>query len=111
MGDERKYGITNNVKLDSKIPGRRSYVYMDTVTHRADSLFIRAKIPIRFDGKEMHKSGTEYVLVFCRFRKEYESKFLECMADLERAMLLEGHKDYPAFCGETLGMFLEDNGD
>lgn len=78
---------------------------MDTSEHHADRLFIRSEIPVKFKSKEMHKPGIEYVLAFCRFNKKYEERFHECTADLERAMLLEGDGDYPAFCRKTLGPF------
>ena len=93
-----EYGMSNNIKLTSKIPGRCNYLYADSLEYRADQLFIRRRIPVKFESKEMHKPGSEYVLVFCRFKRKHEDAFLECMADLERAMLSEGHHDYSTFC-------------
>lgn len=93
-----EYGKRNNLKLDTKLPGRCEYVYMDSPDHRADRLFIRSRIPVRFRRKEMGKEGFDYVLVFCRFKRKYESAFLECMADLDRAMMLEGCTGYRGAC-------------
>lgn len=104
----RQYGKANNVKLDTWMPGRCEYVFADLPSHRADALFIRSEVPVRFRRKEMVKDGAGYVLVFCHFRKRYEGRFLECMADLERAMIIEGHGDYPAFCDEVIAPLLEE---
>ena len=104
---EREYGKTNNVKLDTQVPGRCEYAYADVPEHRADKLFIRSEIPVRFRRGEMTKDGEDYVIVFCRFKKRYEGRFLECMADLERAMVMEGHSDYGAFCDALLRPIME----
>lgn len=45
------------------------------------------------------------LVVICTVSKAREADFLECMADLERAMLIEGRDGYPAFCEEIAGMF------
>lgn len=92
------YGETNNVKLSTRVPGRCAYVFADTPDHRADAIFIRNEVPVRFKRGEYAKEGFGYVLVFCHFGKRHEERFLECMADLERAMLIEGRSDYRAFC-------------
>ena len=68
--------------------------------------------PIRMLGRmiaEMSKAGVNYIIVFCRFKKQYEEAFLECMADLERAMVLEGRGDYGEFCDSLLGPIIERN--
>lgn len=100
---ERQYGKTNNVKLDTCEPGRCEYAFADVKEHRADALFIRSEIPVRFRRKEMGKDDVGFVIVFCRFRKQYEERFLECMADLERVMIMEGHAGYGEFCDLLLG--------
>ena len=55
----------------------------------------------------MGKDGTEYVVAFCHFKSKYEAAFLECMADLERAMILEGETDYRDACERLAGIFSE----
>jgi|GEM_PF-1833479 len=105
----RQYGKNNNVKLDTWMPGRCEYAFADVPEHRADKLFIRSEIPVRFKRGEMSKAGVDYIIVFCRFKKQYEEAFLECMADLERAMVLEGRGDYGEFCGSLLGPIIERN--
>lgn len=108
---ERQYGKTNNVKLDAWLPGRCEYAFADVPEHRADKLFIRSEIPVRFRRREMTKDGEGYVIVFCHFKKRHEEKFLECMADLERAMVMEGHTDYGDFCESLLGPIIEESRD
>lgn len=100
---EKQYGTTNNMKLGTRIPGRCEYLYVDIPSHRADTLFVRAEIPVGFRQKELVKEDENYIIVFCHFKKKYEQKFLECMADLERAMSLEGHEDYGDFCESLIG--------
>ena len=100
---EKQYGKTNNVKLDTWVPGRCEYAFADVPEHRADALFIRSEIPIKFRRNEMSKDEGEFVIVFCRFKKQYEEGFLECMADLERTMIMEGHAGYGDFCDSLLG--------
>ena len=55
----------------------------------------------------MGKDGTEYVVAFCHFKSKYEAAFLECMADLERAMILEGETHYRDPCERLAGIFSE----
>ena len=99
---ERQYGKTNNVKLNTWVPGRCEYAFADVPEHRADALFIRSEIPVVFKRKEMGKDDVEFVIVFCHFRKQCEERFLECMADLERVMVMEGHAGYEEFCDTML---------
>ena len=106
-----EYGSTNNVKLDTWMPGRCEYVYADVPEHRADKLFIRSEIPVRFRRREMTKDGEGYVIVFCHLKKRHEERFLECMSDLERSMVMEGHADYREFCESLLGPIIEEGQD
>lgn len=93
-----EYGLRNNIKLDTRIPWRCEYAYIDSQSHRADRLFIRSEIPVRFRRKEMRHADSDYVVVFCRFKSTYEPEFLACMADLEKAMVLEGNSGYRDAC-------------
>lgn len=68
---------------------------------------MRSGVPVRFGRREWGKDRTEYVVVFCRFKSEHEAAFLECMADLERAMILEGETDYRDACEQLAGIFSE----
>lgn len=102
-----EYGQSNNIKMHTRISGRCEYAYLDSRSHRADCLFIRSEIPVRFERKEWEKDGVDYVIVFCHFKSKYEAAFLDCMADLEKAMVLEGKADYRDVCERLAGIFSE----
>lgn len=99
---EREYGVINNMELKSRFPWACEYLYLDTVPYRADAVFIRNRVPVRFRPGHFEHEGTDYVIVFCNFRRKYEELFKKSMADFERAMILEGHADYPEFCHRLL---------
>lgn len=40
------------------------------------------------------KDSSNFIVVSCTLRKRDEQKFLECMADLKRALLIEGNAEY-----------------
>ena len=103
------YGRANNVKLGTWVPGRCEYAFVDVPEHRADALFIRAEVPVKFRRNEMGNDDVEFVIVFCHFKKIHEERFLECMADLERAMFLEGYAGYGEFCDLFLGPFVRES--
>lgn len=105
--DADGYGVRNCLKIGSALPWRSEYAYVDTPAYRADKIFINAELPVTFRKNELHKDGAGYVIVFCRTKRKDECLFLTCMADLERALLLEGHTDYGEFCEKTLVMFHE----
>lgn len=93
LSDTTEYGKHNNTKIDTVMPDRCSYCYHDTRQHRADQLFIRSEIPVDFEDHEFHHPDFEYVLVFRLFKK-YGPAFLQCMADLDRALRIERSSDY-----------------
>lgn len=104
---QHDYGTTNNLELSTKLPNTCEYLFVDTPNHRADQIFIRNKIPVRFLRRELSCEDAAYVIVFCRFKKKHRSRFLESMADLERSMVMEGHTNYAEFCIDLMKM-LED---
>ena len=91
------YGDCNHAPVACHRPGWLRFVYADSTGNRADRIFIRAKLPVKFE-KDFQKDGMPYKMVFCRVRKHDKGRFRECMADLERALLLEGDDGYQAFC-------------
>ncbi len=101
---QQDYGKFNNFELTTKLPNTCEYLFVDVPNHRADQIFIRNQIPVRFRRKELSSGDSAYVIIFCRFKKKYRSQFLESMADLERCMLIEGHTDYTKFCAELMKM-------
>ena len=48
----------------------------------------------------MVKDGSAYCIVFCKVLKRDVARFEEALERLKDKMLLLGHKDYPAACGE-----------
>lgn len=73
----------------------------------ADQLFVQNKITMKFKG-EMVKDGSAYCIVFCKVLKRDVARFEEALERLKDKMLLLGHKDYPAACGEIAKMIEED---
>lgn len=62
---------------------------------------------MKFKG-EMVKDGSAYCIVFCKVLKRDVARFEEALERLKDKMLLLGHKDYPAACGEIAKMIEED---
>ena len=48
------------------------------------------------------------IIVFCKVLKRDVARFEEALERLKDKMLLLGHKDYPAACGEIAKMIEED---
>lgn len=89
----REYGKRNSVKVDRISLLSCEYFYVDSLDRRSDKLFIRSRVPVKFKD-DFTKDGWGFVVVSCSFRKKYERAFLDCMADLERTMLLESVDGY-----------------
>ena len=100
---EGGYGESNNMKLECRRPNGVRYMYIDSSERRADKLFIRSKLPVSFEN-DLSRDGCGYIVVICTVAASRESDFLECMADLERTLILEGHADYRTACDEVMGM-------
>lgn len=78
-------------------PSRIYFVYIDTPEYKADHIFIKNKIAIKFD-QEFQKEGDKYILVVCSCKKQDLEKFLMSMEELERNMLICGNTDYKECC-------------
>ncbi len=100
---EEKNATLNNMKLSTRLSGRCKYVFVDAVEHRAERFLIGALIPVSFEYKVEANPSRPYELRVCSFESRYEQAFLECMADLELAMFLDGRDDYPQYCRALLG--------
>ena len=86
------------------------YAYVDHSSYLADQLFVQNKITMKFKG-EMVKEGSAYCIVFCKVLKRDVARFEEALERLKDKMLLLGHKDYPAACGEIAKMIEEAGAD
>ena len=93
----------NNMKLATRLSGRCKYVFVDSVEHKAERFLIDSLIPVSFEYPTKTSGGQPYELRVCSFECRYEQSFLDCMADLEWAMFLDGHDDYPKYCRALLG--------
>ena len=100
---EARNATLNNMKLATRLSGRCKYVFVDTAEHRAERFLIGALIPVSFDYPASSPGNQPYELRVCSFEHRYEQGFLECMADLELAMYLDGRDDYPEYCRALLG--------
>ncbi len=79
----------------------RYFVFMDTPQYLADQLFIKHQVRVHF-MEEYGKTGSPYLVIFCKVLKRDEDKFLAALKELPNKMLLLGHTDY----SETLEAFL-----
>ena len=98
---ERVYGKDNNIEVNTRIPFEREFAYVDIYPYRADAIFARNGLPVRFYRKHLERPHSTYVVVFAKVRRKDVRKFADSMADLERALIMEGFSDYPEFCREN----------
>lgn len=94
----------NFIKLQDWFPFRSTYAYVDTEDYTADQYFARRQFPIKFMKGEYKKPGSPFVIVRVRFPSRCEPGFEEVMYELQRAILLKGHKDYKDFCNMLQNM-------
>ncbi len=74
-----------------------SYMYFDRAEYVADKIFIDEKLKVKF-LKDAAKSGEDYVICMVKVRKKDRQKFVDCMDELRRKMLLLEGESYNAFC-------------
>jgi len=94
--------VKNYIKIESKIPFRKRYIYLDTEEYYADQLFVKYEIPVRF-GFELTHPDHPYIFIDCKFWSKDEHKFLKALRELPNKMLLCGYKDYIQVCEQTVG--------
>ena len=78
-----------------------NFAYFDIKSYYADSIFTENQVPVKYI-REMHKEGTEYVVIFCKVKKKYRTLFLDCLEKLDRKMIICGNSDYEMFCSDWL---------
>lgn len=93
--------MKNYIKLESALFSC-NYAYIDIPEYHADRIFIDKKIKVKFKTEMRHKD-TNYVVIFCKFPRRQEKRFLEAMESLRRKMLLFGLIEYDNFCEEIIG--------
>ncbi len=66
------------------------YAYMDTKDYRADDLFIKHQVTVKFET-EFARPGSDFIIVLCRIRKKDNSRFLTAIREFPNKMLLLGY--------------------
>ena len=99
--DEEKVYIFNAVCMEPKWWQRKrlTFFYVDTPDYKADGLFEKYGVKVKFIG-DYAKEANNYVIVECRVKVEDGKDFLNIMHELQRLMLICGHRDYEEFCRE-----------
>ena len=85
----------NYIAIDGLLYSK--FFYADSPDYRADSLFYRHKIPVKY-GEEFINDNEKYIIVTCRVRKKYRDTFRKALEELPNKMALLGHNDYAEFC-------------
>lgn len=85
------------------------YMFADIPKYMADDIFINHKLRVHF-SREFKKeiNGQEYVIIFCKIRKNKKQIFEECMSELKRKMLIFGYDGYQEACdgiGYVIGKY------
>lgn len=81
-----------------KFPWQVEYAYVDNIEYFADQLFIDHGIKnAKFKDMANAKHPDE-ILVFIKFSKKYENKFILVMDELKNKCLLCGSKEYEKTC-------------
>lgn len=79
----------------------RRYVYIDTLDYKADSVIMNSNIRMKII-KEFIKEEDEYVLIYCKVRKDDAIRFENAMERVKNKILLCGHSDYEKYCDKVL---------
>ena len=53
-------------------------------------------------GKELQRSDSQYIIIYCDIKKKYEREFLIALSELRNRMLLLGYYDYDEYCESVL---------
>ena len=76
-------------------------MFVDCGDYLANQLFSKHKIPMKF-GKELQRSDSQYIIIYCDIKKKYEREFLIALSELRNRMLLLGYYDYDEYCESVL---------
>ena len=87
----------NYMEIDKFSLKYKYFCYVDTHEYVADRIFVRRKINV-LAGDEYGSEQSKYVIVFCKVKKKDREEFLAAMEELEKKMLILGHRDYMEFC-------------
>ena len=93
--------MVNYIRFKTLSPLKCSYMFIDCGDYLANQLFIKHKIPVKF-GKELQRSDSQYIIIYCDIKKKYEKEFLIALSELRNRMLLLGYYDYDEYCESVL---------
>lgn len=68
--------------------------YFDTIPYKADAIFVKNNLKIKFINNYIYKNNTKLVLVFAKIPKNKLNLFAKCMSELKNKMLILGDTDY-----------------
>lgn len=94
----QQYGVDNWIECGTWIPWQRHFIYADTAEHKAERIFAERGLRVRSRKGHYRKEGSPYCFVVCSVSPKDRDAFIECMADMHRAILLAGHTDYDDAC-------------
>lgn len=89
--------MANFIEYHTLSPFTKGFCYFDTADYLADELFNKNGVSPKFH-EEYTLEGSEYVAIICRVKRSDAHKFINCMKELEKKMILLGHTDYDSFC-------------
>lgn len=99
----------NFIQLEKFSLRYKYFCFIDTQEYLADSLFIKHKVRVWFQN-EAHNPNTEFIIIFCKVKKDDADRFAEALEELNNKMTLLGHPDYENFCKEFYDNLLEKKG-
>lgn len=98
--------MSNYIYLrSSKLSKYKQYMYVDCKDYLADSLFVKNRIVVNFEG-DFKKEGSDYAFIYCKVKKKDEEKFINTLGELKNKMLIMGYSDYELFCEEQINKIL-----
>ena len=102
MAEDEKILIYNAVGLNRRWWQKRwTFFYVDTPDYKADGLFEKHGVPAKI-VVDYVKEGSPFVFVEFRVKYKDVEDFLDVMYELQKLMLICGHRDYEEFCREWI---------
>lgn len=78
------------------------YMYIDACINDhyiADSIFIKNKVPIKFE-ETFESADSDYCICFCKIKRKYKEIMEKSFEELKNKMWLMGFLDYENFCND-----------
>lgn len=76
----------NYIRLKNRIPFRSTFCFIDTIDYIADEIFFNHELhnKVKLSPKELHKKGSDFVIIRCTIFTKDTPIFEECMEHLRR---------------------------